>query len=362
MIASRMKPCQPVTTRKKKRQMQKFHTRQARFEKNFNHLQGDTGQLKQLKQNTLPQPQCQQRSTHLNRHSRKQIGKPVSYIKKAFACLAPLQTLKSTFLSEESSGASSVDNAESLPMGTESPRPVQKRAVGDTSSNHMKPSSQAENFQLLAISPEWPVVAGNERDVKMCFENTFQNGIPSSKLNLVQRPIPPLSKAANLPCTTMERESILSDLESKIHSASEFIQNSNTAMKQYMEGKFVTFFADLNITRSSLKVVKSNKFGKRENGVIDVNYNVEKLVPAIYQTSSSDLITKVFARCTVEYIRTAYKVQTDKASSILDLAWLPHLFSQCYLNSPKSLLELALEKNSETFKRTQMKILKRTLK
>lgn len=103
-------------------------------------------------------------------------------------------------------------------------------------------------------------------------------------------------------------------------------------MNQYMEGKFESFSAELNTMRTSLDFWNSSKSWKCGNGVLDGKEEIEKLLPAKYQTINSDLMKKGLDRCTVEYIARAYKVQFDIAFSICPFGW-PSTFDVCSLRN-----------------------------
>lgn len=268
-----------VCTRKTWRQDPQSHIGQSRFENNFSHLQGNPGQTSVFEVIKLPQPLYQQVRTHLIRT--KSQGPHFWNLrhesKNRTRLLGGWSNFAVNLFIRREPGASSAIDAESSTMCPESLRPFHSHAVGDANSNKMELSSQTENGLFSNSLHYRPIVEKNERDVGIYFENTFQNGILhscrtegniSTKLHLVQRPISPLSKATNFPVIRMQMDFIPSDLESKSKSASKSVRKSNSDIKQYMKGKFLSFRADLNTMRSGLDFVKSTKFEKRGNCVV----------------------------------------------------------------------------------------------
>lgn len=119
---------------------------------------------------------------------------------------------------------------------------------------------------------------------------------------------------------------IIHKMWSRIQSQFRFTITSEVKHRHehYMEGKFVSFWVDLNTMRSSLNIVRSNKSRKWRKIVLEWNDGIEILLLATYQRISSHLMQDALDRFRVENFAKANKVQTENTSSIPALDCLQH--------------------------------------
>lgn len=156
---------------------------------------------------------------------------------------------------------------------------------------NMRPSGQTEIRRLSHSLPIGLIVEENETNLGKCFENTVQNvifrssrteGDSSSKLHLMQKHTSPINKAENLHVTLMRMESIISDLKSKLESALQSVQRSNSDMKNYMEGSLNPFVQTWIPCGKACVLCNPPNLGSEGILCLIEKDNIEKLPPATY--------------------------------------------------------------------------------